>query len=345
MAVMRVLITGGAGFIGSHLAERALRDGWRVTVLDNLSTGRLENLAGLDVDFVDGDICDEPLVQRAMRDCDRVCHLAAVVGVPVILKDVLGSLRSNVRGSEVVLEAAAEYGVRVCLASSSEVYGRSDRLPFREDDASLLGPTHIPRWSYAAAKIVDEHLALAYYAQRGLPVSIVRYFNAYGPRANLTGYASVVAVMIMQALRGEPITVHGDGSQTRCFTYVTDMADGTWRLATMDAAVGGVFNLGQPAETRIRDLAEMVRTATGSVSVVTCVPYEQAFGPNFQDVSRRVPDVSRAAEVLGFQATVPLAEGLRRTIDWFRENQDRFANISFGVAPPTALPTTKSPRH
>ena len=317
---MRVLITGGAGFIGSHLAERALRDGWRVTVLDNLSSGRRENLAGLDVDFVEGDISDEPLVRQIVRECDLVCHLAAVVGVPVILRDVLGALRSNVRGTEAVLEAAAEHGVRVCLASSSEVYGRSDRLPFREDDASVLGPASVPRWSYAAAKIVDEHLALAYHAQRGLPVSIVRYFNAYGPRANLIGYASVVAVMIVQALRGDPITIYGDGSQTRCFTYVSDMAEGTWRAATLDAAIGGVFNLGQPAEISIRELAEAIQELTGSRSTLTGMPYEQAYGLRFQDVPRRVPDVQRAAEVLGFQAGVPLADGLRMTIDWFREN-------------------------
>ena len=317
---MRALITGGAGFIGSHLAERALRDGWQVAALDNLSTGRRDNLAGLDVDFIEGDICDETLVRRAMRGCDLVCHLAAAVGVPVILKNVLGALRSNVRGTEIVLEVAAERGIRVCLASSSEVYGCSDRLPFHENDVSVLGPTRVPRWSYAAAKIVDEHLALAYHAQRGLPISIVRYFNAYGPRANLSGYASVVGVMIVQALRGEPITVHGDGSQTRCFTHVTDMAEGTWRAATLDAALGGVFNLGQPIETRIRDLAAWVRAATASASPIAYVPYAQAFGPDFQDVPRRVPDVTRAAEVLGFRAAVPLADGLRDTISWFRHH-------------------------
>ena len=317
---MRVLITGGAGFIGSHLAERALQDGWHVTVLDNLSTGRRENLAGLDVDFVEGDICDEALVRRALERCDLICHLAAAVGVPVILDNVLDALRSNVRGTEVVLEAAAERSIRVCLASSSEVYGRSDRLPFSEDDASVLGPTSIPRWSYAAAKIVDEHLALAYTAQRSLPVSIVRYFNAYGPRANLTGYASVVAVMIVQALRGEPITVYGDGQQTRCFTYVGDMAEGTWRAAMRDAAAGKVFNLGQPNEIRIAELAELIRGAAGSTSSIQHVAYESVFGPRFQDVARRVPDVSRAADVLGFRAKVPLADGLRQTIDWFRSH-------------------------
>jgi len=321
---MRVLITGGAGFIGSHLAERALRDGWQVTVLDNLSTGRRKNLADLDVAFVEGDICDESLVRESMRGCDLVCHLAAAVGVPVILRDVLGALRSNVRGTEVVLEAATALGVRVCLASSSEVYGQSDRLPLREDDVSLLGATCVPRWSYAAAKIVDEHFALACHAQRGLPVSIVRYFNAYGPRANLTGYASVVAIMIAQALRGDPITVHGDGSQTRCFTHVADMVEGTWRAATMDAAVGGVFNLGQPDEIRIRDLAGRIRDAVGSSSEIVYLPYEMVYGHNFGDVLRRVPDVRRATNVLRFRAGVSLEDGLRTTIDWFREHHDEF---------------------
>lgn len=335
---MRVLITGGAGFIGSHFAEWALRDGWQVTVLDDVSAGRRGNLSGLEVDFVEGDIADETLVRSLVHRCDLVCHLAAVVGVPVVLSDVLGALRVNLRGTEVVLEAAADSGVRVCLASSSEVYGRSDRIPFREDDPSVLGPTGVPRWSYAAAKIVDEHLALAYHAQRGLPVSIVRYFNAYGPRANLRGYASVVAVMIVQALRGEPITIFGNGSQTRCFTYVGDIVEGTWRAATLDAAVGGVFNLGRPVETRVRELAEMIRELTGSSSELTYVPYEQAFGPRFQDVPRRVPDVRRAAEVLGFQATVPLADGLRRTIEWYRQSVDR-ADFARPSARPASAPS------
>lgn len=322
MVVMRVLVTGGAGFIGSHLVERALRDNWQVTVLDNFSTGRRENLSDLDVDIIEGDICDKSLVQRAMQECDLVCHLAATVGVSLILDNVLGALRSNVRGSEIIFECAAKRGIRVCLASSSEIYGRSERLPFREDDPSLLGPTHIPRWSYAAAKIVDEHMALAYHRQHGLPISIVRYFNAYGPRANLTGYASVVAVMIVQALRGEPLTIYGDGSQTRCFTYISDMAEGTWRAATLEAAVGSAFNLGQSNEMHISDLAKKVVTTTKSKSELKYMSYEEAYGSNFQDIPRRVPDVSRAAEVLGFRASVPFDEGLKITVDWFRKHHD-----------------------
>ena len=320
---MRVLITGGAGFIGSHLVEKALHDHWQVRVLDNFSTGRHAYLAGLNVDVLEGDVCDETRVREAMRGCDLVCHLAAAVGVPLILKDALGALRSNVRGSEVIFQVAAEYGVRVCLASSSEVYGRSERLPFHEEDDSLLGPTNAPRWSYAAAKIVDEHLALAYQRQHGLPVSIVRYFNSYGPRANLSGYASVVAVLIVQALRGEALTIHGDGSQTRCFTYVSDMAEGTWRAATLDAAIGGVFNLGQSSEISIGDVARQIIAASGSQSELRYVPYAQVYGAQFQDVPRRVPDVSRAAEVLGFHAGVSFDDGLRATIDWFREHYDK----------------------
>lgn len=320
---MRVLVTGGAGFIGSHLVERALRDNWQVRVLDNFSTGRRAYLAGLNVDVIEGDIGDEARVRESMRDCDLVCHLAAAVGVPLILKDVLGALRTNLHGSEVVFAVAAESGVRVCLASSSEVYGRSEQLPFREDDPSLLGPTNVPRWSYAAAKIIDEHLALAYHRQHGLPISIVRYFNTYGPRANLSGYASVIAVLIRQALRNEPMTVHGDGSQTRCFTYVSDMAEGTWRAATLDAAIGGIFNLGQSNEVLIRHVAEPIKAATDSKSELKFVPYDQAYGVQFQDVPRRVPDVTRAADVLGFHTRISFDDGLRATIDWFRDHYDK----------------------
>jgi UDP-glucose 4-epimerase len=320
---MRVLVTGGAGFIGSHLVERALRDNWQVRVLDNFSTGRRSYLSGLNVELIEGDVCDEARVRQALHGCDLVCHLAATVGVPLILQDVLGALRTNVRGSEVVLAVAAEYGARVCLASSSEVYGRGAQLPFREEDALVLGPAHIPRWSYAAAKIIDEHLALAYHRQLGLPVSIVRYFNGYGPRANFSGYASVIAVLIKQALRNEPLTLHGDGSQTRCFTYVSDMAEGTWRAATLDAALGGIFNLGQSNEVCIRHVAEQIKAAAGSQSELKYIPYDQVYGAQFQDVPRRVPDVTRAAQTLGFRARVSFEDGLRASIDWFRNHDDK----------------------
>jgi UDP-N-acetyl-D-glucosamine dehydrogenase len=315
---MRALVTGGAGFIGSHLVELLLASGHEVTVLDDLSTGSLGNIASVatDVRICTGSILDEDLVDREVARSDRVWHLAAAVGVPHIVKDPLWGMLVNVRGTENVLAACDRRSCAVVLASTSEVNGKAAKFPMQEDDDRVLGSTSVPRWSYASAKAVDESLGLAY-AARGLPVSIVRYFNAFGPRLDPRGYGSVVARFMAQAVAGEPLTVHGDGSQTRCFTYVADSALGTYLAGVRPEAVGKVINLGATRETSILELAHAVRDTVGSSSPVEFVRPEGAYGPHFEDSVRRVPDIARAAELLDWRPTVTLEDGLRRTLDWW----------------------------
>jgi UDP-glucose 4-epimerase len=318
---MKALVTGGAGFIGSHLVDGLLADGWQVVVLDNLSTGRLANLAHLAherrLTFVEGDVCDAGLVARLVRGCQVVYHLAALVGVRYVLDNPIGGIHTNVYGTENVLAAAARHGARVCFASTSELYGQNSAVPFAEDAARVLGPTWVARWSYATAKALGEHLCFAY-RERGLDVAIVRYFNAYGPRLHPAGYGSVIARFIGQALAGEPLTVHGDGRQSRAFTYVADSVRGTMLAGTERAALGQAFNIGGETETSIVELARTIVALTGSSSTLSFQPYEVAYGPSFADPQRRLPDVSKARRLLGFSARVPLAEGLARTIAWFR---------------------------
>lgn len=318
---MRVLITGAAGVIGSHLADALVGAGHEVTGLDNLSTGRLDRvrhlLAGSGFRLVEGSILDDPLVDRLVRHCDQVYHLAAAVGVKYVVDDPLTGIVTNVRGTENVLSAAFRHGRRVMVASSSEVYGKSTQVPFREDDDRVLGTTRVARWWYSAAKALDEHMALAY-AARGLPTVVVRYFNNYGPRLDPQGYGSVVARFIDRALVGQPLTLHGDGRQTRCFTYVDDTVRGTILAASSLKGEGEVFNLGSERETSIRKLAETVLELTGSRSPIECMSFATAYGPGFEDPPRRVPDVSKARRLLGFTASITLEEGLTRTIDWQR---------------------------
>lgn len=318
---MKALVTGGAGFIGSHLVDGLLAGGWQVVVLDNLSTGRLANLAHLAHEprfsLVEGDLCDAGLVARLAQGCQVIYHLAALVGVKHVLDDPLGGIRTNVYGTENVLAAAARCGARVCFASTSELYGQSTAVPFVESSARVLGPTWVPRWSYSTAKAIGEHLCFAY-RERGLSISIVRYFNAYGPRLHPAGYGSVIARFIGQALAGEPLTIHGDGRQSRAFTFVADTVRGTMLAGTQGAAVGEAFNIGSEAETSIVELAHAIIALTGSRSTLSFQPYEEAYGPSFADPQRRVPDVGKARRLLGFAAQVPLAEGLAQTIAWFR---------------------------
>jgi UDP-glucose 4-epimerase len=318
-----VLVTGGAGFIGSHLVDRLRADGHEVTVLDDFSTGRRANLAeragDAAVRIVDGSILDPKVVGELVARHPLVFHLAAAVGVRNILSDPIRSMLTNVRGTEHVLDAASRSGSRILLASTSEIYGKNPAVPFTEAADRVLGPTSVHRWSYSTGKALDEHLALAY-AERGLRVSIVRYFNSYGPRLDERGYGSVVARFITQALAGKPLTVHGDGEQTRCFTYVTDTVDGTLRAGTQDAALGRVFNIGIDREITLRDLAQLIVRLTGSVSPIELVPYETAYPAGFEDTRRRVPDIARARAELGFAPAVTLEDGLARTIEWSRAN-------------------------
>jgi len=317
---MRVLVTGGAGYIGSHLVDRLLALGHAVTVLDDLSTGNVANLARSrsEINFVENSILNEKLVNKLVRRADTVFHLAAGVGVGHIVEKPLAALITNTRGAENVIEACVKHEKRLLLASTSEIYGKTSTMPMSEDDDRVLGSTTVPRWGYSTAKAIDEHLALAY-AQHGLRMSVVRYFNSFGPRLDPRGYGSVVANLMRQALDNEPLTVHGDGTQTRCFTYIDDTVEGTLRTGLDEKAEGIIFNIGNDHETSINELASLVIEMTGSRSTVRHVSYEERYGKGFEDTKRRVPDVRRAATVLGFRATVELRDGLARTLQWWRQ--------------------------
>ncbi len=320
----RTLITGGAGFIGSHLAERLLSRGDSITVLDDLSTGRIENLASLRTHeqfrFVEGSVLDENLVRTLVGEADRVYHLAAAVGVDWILRHPLRSLETNIRGTENVLRACDASGRRVLIASTSEVYGKNDKDALAEDDDRVLGSSRLSRWFYSAAKAIDESFALAFWQERQLPVVIVRFFNTVGPRQ--TGrYGMVVPRFVRQALLGEPITVFGDGQQTRCFTNVQDVVRAVVALMDHPDTPGEVFNIGQANEIRILDLARRVIDLTGSRSEIRLVPYDDslAYGERaagYEDMRRRVPNTSKLQRFTGFRPEVPLDETLRQVIEY-----------------------------
>jgi UDP-glucose 4-epimerase len=304
----RALITGGTGFVGGHLAAELLHRGYEVTAFDNLSTGPLDNVAWL-LDHprfrvVVGDVVSDPVLDDLVAASDIVFHLAAVVGVELVVEDALTTIQTNVLGTESVLRAAARHGVKVMLASTSEVYGKCLSLPAREDDDVLLGPSLSSRWSYAASKLADEFLALAYHRQHGLPVVVFRLFNTVGPRQ--TGrYGMVVPRFVAAALEGRPIPVHGDGLQSRSFLHVRDAIDAILGLADEPAAEGRVFNVGSSAEITILDLArtvvEATRARTSTQSKLVFVPYDEAYAPGFEDIRRRVPDTTRIRELIGWQ--------------------------------------------
>jgi UDP-glucose 4-epimerase len=320
---MRILITGGAGFIGSHLAEHLLRCGHEVVVLDDLSSGSLDNIALLSATpgfaFHRGSIFNAELVSALMAGCDAVYHLAAAVGVKRILQQPVQTLETNVAGTEIVLRQAAARGLRTVVASSSEVYGKSTELPFREDADLLLGPAQIVRWGYACSKLMDEFMALAYHLQMKLAVTVMRLFNTVGARQS-SRYGMVLPTMVRQALRGQDVTVHGDGSQTRCFTHVADVAEGLAALLDHPATIGGIYNLGSTEEISILALAERVVRATGSGSKIICVPYQKAYGPGYEDMQRRVPDITRAQRDMGFTPRRGLEKILSEVIDYERSS-------------------------
>jgi UDP-glucose 4-epimerase len=300
---MRILITGGAGFIGSHLSDYLLGQGHHVTIIDDLSTGSMENIREAKENgrfqYCIDTIFDKPLLAELIDDAEVVFHLAAAVGVLNIVESPVRTIETNVGGSELVLELAAKKKKRVVIASTSEVYGKSTKFPFSEEDDLVLGPTTKGRWSYACSKAIDEFLALAYHRERKLPVTIVRLFNTVGPRQ--TGrYGMVLPTFVQQALCGEPLTVFGNGEQSRCFTHVDDIVKGLVQCVSCDAAVGQVFNLGNTEEVTMNALAEKVIQATQSASVITHLSYDEAYGAGFEDMQRRVPDISKARLWFGY---------------------------------------------
>ena len=320
---MKALITGGAGFIGSHLAERLLEDGHEVMVLDNLSTGSIDNITHLKgrsgFSYTIESVTNESLLAELIDGSDVVFHLAAAVGVKLIVEQPVHTIETNVHGTEVVLKHANKKKKLVFIASTSEVYGKSTDVPFREAADLVLGPSAKHRWAYACSKLIDEFLALAYWKEKKLPVIIVRLFNTVGPRQ--TGqYGMVVPTFVRQALDGQPITVFGDGTQQRSFTYVGDVVEALVRLAADKRAIGEVFNIGNMGEITIADLAARVKAMTGSCSPIHYIPYDQAYEEGFEDMPRRVPDISKIREFVGYEPKVQLDEILRTVIEHMRAN-------------------------
>jgi UDP-glucose 4-epimerase len=318
---VKALITGGAGFVGSHLSERLLEQGHEVAVLDNLSTGSIDNIAHLKgttgFSYVVDSVTNEPLLAEMIDRCDVVFHLAAAVGVKLIVEQPVHTIETNVHGTEVVLKHANKKKKLVFIASTSEVYGKSTNVPFREGADLVLGPSSKHRWAYACSKLIDEFLALAYWKERKLPVVIVRLFNTVGPRQ--TGqYGMVLPTFVHQALAGHPITVFGDGTQSRSFTYVGDVVGALIKLAGEPRAVGEVFNIGNMGEVTIRDLAQKVKDMTGSRSPIQYIPYDQAYEEGFEDMPRRVPDISKLRELIGYEPTLGLDDIVRTVVEHVR---------------------------
>ena len=322
----RSLITGGAGFVGSHLAEELLRRGEEIFVIDDLSTGRIDNIESLKPNprfhYVIDSVHNEPVLAELIDRCDVVYHLAAAVGVKLIVESPVNTIETNVHGTEVVLKLANKKKKKVLITSTSEVYGKSTSVPFREDQDLVLGPTTKGRWSYACSKAIDEFLAIAYWHEKRLPVVIVRLFNTVGPRQ--TGrYGMVIPNFVQQALNEEPITVFGDGTQSRAFGYVGDVVRALADLARHPQAVGEVFNIGNTNEITMNALAELIKQMTGSESGITHIPYDQAYEQGFEDMPRRVPDISKIQRLIGYQPTVALEQILERVIAAFRDSEDR----------------------
>jgi UDP-glucose 4-epimerase len=324
---MRALITGGAGFLGSHLAEHLLEASHEVHVIDNLSTGSIDNIEPLKgrpgFDYTIETIMNEPVLAELVDRADVVFHLAAAVGVRLIVESPVNTIETNVHGTEKVLKLANKKRKKVVLTSTSEVYGKAEAVPFREDGDLVMGPTSKGRWSYACSKAIDEFLALAYHKEKRLPVVVARLFNTVGPRQS-GRYGMVIPNFVKQALLGHPVTVHGDGSQTRCFTDVSDVVGQLAALAEDPRAVGEVFNVGNDREEiTILDLAKRVKSRAGSESEIVLVPYEKAYEEGFEDMRRRVPDLSKLRALTGYEPRVHLDEILDRVIGYYTSNATR----------------------
>jgi len=322
---MKAIVTGGAGFIGSHLAECLLKEGNKVVVVDNLSTGSLKNIAAFKersgFEFVRGDICDAELMTALTKRCDAIFHLAAAVGVKLIAEAPVHTIQTNIAGTETVLKAANKFNRKILIASSSEVYGKNESVPFSEDDDIVLGSTSLSRWSYACSKAVDEFLGLAYYQQYGLKVVIGRFFNTIGPRQ--TGrYGMVVPRFVQWALRNEPVLIYGTGKQKRCFCYVQDVVEAIIGLMNCEQAAGKVFNIGSTEEITIEALADKIIQMTSSRSKKEFVPYEVAYGRPIEDMMRRVPCLERIKKAIGWKPKTHLEEMLRFVIDSEKAKQE-----------------------
>jgi UDP-glucose 4-epimerase len=339
----RFLVTGGAGFIGSHLCDALLARGDEVIVLDNLATGRLANLdEAMTSDrfrFVQGSVLDELAVDEAVRSCDVVIHLAAAVGVKLIVEQRLRSLTTNIRGSENVIEAAHRYRCKILLASTSEIYGRNPACPLSEDADRVLGSPTVARWAYSTAKAVDEILAYAYHEERGLPTVVVRLFNTVGPRQS-PAYGMVIPRLVRQALTGQPLTVFGDGTQTRCFCHVTDVVAALLALIDRDEAVGDVFNVGAHEEVSMLHLAQRVIAASERDATIALVPYDQAYERGFEDMARRVPDTTKLEELTGWSPARTLDDILAEMI---AEAADELAHEALAGTATGATPRPLGP--
>lgn len=318
---MRYLITGGAGFIGSHLAEALLTGGDQVAAIDDLSTGSLDNIAHLSAQpnfqFINETIHNEAVMDRLVSECDAIYHLAAAVGVELIIRDPVRTIETNLIGTETVLRLARRYRRKVLIASTSEVYGKSTDIPFREDADRVMGPTIKSRWSYAESKAMDEFLALAYHKQFGVPIVICRFFNTVGPRQTGT-YGMVIPRLVKQAVHDQPLTVHGDGRQSRCFCNVKDTVRAVVALSRAPGAVGEIFNIGSRDEITILELAERIIARANSRSTIQLVPYEQAYEAGFEDMRRRLPSLDKIQAAIGWQPTIPLDQTLDEVIAQFR---------------------------
>lgn len=322
---MRYLITGGAGFIGSHLAERLLSKGDDVIVIDDLCTGSIRNIEHLKdrpgFEYIIDSIFNRPLLAELVDDCDAIFHLAASVGVKLIVESPVRTIETNVKGTESVLEIASKKKKKVLVASTSEVYGKASKIPFSENDDLVMGPTSKGRWSYACSKAIDEFLALAYWKEKKLPVVIVRLFNTVGPRQ--TGrYGMVLPTFVRQALAGQPLTIYGDGTQSRCFAHVNDVVEALTQLIEQPEAVGEIFNIGSQQEISIRDLAELVKGKTNSQSTLRYIPYDEAYEEGFEDMPRRVPDISKIGSFVSFRLSRNTEEIVDSVIDYFRSQPE-----------------------
>jgi UDP-glucose 4-epimerase len=327
MGARSYLVTGGAGFIGSHLVEALLARGHHVVALDNLYTGRLRNLDGVgqhpNLRFEQHSVLDELKVDELVNECDVVVHLAAAVGVRLIVEQPLRSFTTNIRGSEIILEAAHRYRRQIMLASTSEIYGKNSAVPLGESADRVLGSPSIARWAYSTAKAVDEILAYAYHREKGLPTTVVRLFNTVGPRQS-PAYGMVIPNLVRQAVTGQPLRVFGDGSQTRCFCHVYDVVDALVGLLDHPGAIGDVFNVGSDHEISILDLARLIVERTGSRSTIELIPYDEAYPQGFEDMRRRVPDTTKIRTLTGWRPTRTLDEILEETIAEAKAEQAEF---------------------